>query len=316
MKTKNFMKGLMVVMLAMLVITGCKKKEHEMETEEHQVDEATQKTTASDQSNVDQESNYSMDEVNKVLNNSPKTRTALPCNVDIDSSALYKGLIKLTYNGLSCDLLRKREGVISIQLPYDGKTVTPWSTKGAKIIVTYDHYKVTRVADNKTIMFNGATHVTNVNGGGLFTLMSGTTIIHRARGSLEITFDDGTKCSWGLAASRSYTLSSFSLLSTEETGDTTINGHPNTSFWGVTRSGQNFSVSVTTPVVTNLLGSLCIFRPWKGVRVIHGIYHEITITYGVDITGTPVVQNACPYGYKLNWVDGTNTPKQVVLPYW
>lgn len=317
MKTKNLVTRVMVVALATIVMTGCKKEKEEPKTQpqEQAVTPANQTTTASDQTRVDQEVTFTMDEINNVLNNNPKTRgVSLPCNIDLDTASLNKGLIKLTYNGLSCDLLRKREGVISIQLPYDGTTVTPWSAKGAKIIVTYDNYKVTRVADGKFIMFDGATNVTNVNGGGIPVLLAGTTIIHKSKGALVITFDDGTKCSWGLAASRSYTFAAL-VLSTTETGDTTINGNANTSFWGVTRQGQNFSVSVTTPVVTNLWGSLCMFRPLQGVRVIRGISREITITYGVDINGAPVVKGICPFGYKLNWVDSTNTTKQVVLPY-
>lgn len=317
MKTKNLMKGVMIVALATFVMSGCKKKKEDdnVEPQDPAIEQANQSTTSSDQTRVDQEVTFSMDDINNVLNNSPKTRgVALPCNVDLDTASINKGLIKLTYNGLSCDLLRRREGVISIQLPYDGTTVTPWSTKGAKIIVTYDKYKVTRIADGKFIMFDGATNVTNVNGGGIQVLLAGTTIIHKSRGALVITFDDGTKCSWGLAASRSYTFAT-PVLSTTETGDTTINGNANTSFWGVTRKGQNFSVCVTTPVVTNLWGSLCLYRPLQGVRVIHGISHEITITYGVDIKGNPVASGVCPFGYKLNYLDSNNVPKEIVLPY-
>ncbi|MEO6904156.1 MAG: hypothetical protein ABI315_13540 [Bacteroidia bacterium] len=319
MKTKNLMKGVMIVALATFVMTGCKKEKENPNVDpptDPAIEQANQSTTSSDQTRVDQEVTFSMDDINNVLNNSPKTRgVALPCNVDWDTTALNKGLIKLTYNGLSCDLLRKREGVISIQLPYDGTTVTPWSTKGAKIIITYDKYKVTRVADGKFIMFDGATNVTNVNGGGVAALLTGTTIIHKSRGALVITFDDGTKCSWGLAASRSYTYA-LPLLSTIETGDTTINGNANTSFWGVTRKGQNFSVSVTTPVITNLWGSLCVLvGPFQGVRIIRGITREITITYGVDVKGAPIVKGTCPFGYKLNYIDANNAPKEVILPY-
>lgn len=314
MKTKQVIKGLMVIAISSLTIFSCKKKTDPVEPQNTVAPtEASQKTTASDQSRVDQESNLTMDDVNSVLEHNSKTRAAMPCNIDIDSTSLTTGLIKLTYHGHSCDGLRDRSGVISIQLPFKNGQLVKWTSKGAKIIVTYANYKVTDLTTNKSIMFNGSVTATNVNGGGLLTLLSGTSIIHKLKGDMTITFDDGTTCSWGLAKSRVYTLS-LSVLTTEITGDTTINGNTQTAFWGKTRAGDDFSVSVTTPVTTTLWGTLCLFRPYKGVVVIRGIKQQITITYGVDINGNPATA-LCPYGYKLNWTDAAGTVHTAVLPY-
>ncbi|HSH67768.1 MAG TPA: hypothetical protein VLB84_18650, partial [Bacteroidia bacterium] len=257
-----------------------------------------------------------LDDVNAVLDNNGRTRSALPCNVDIDSAAISTGLIKLTYHGKSCDGLRDRSGIISIQFPYDAATgkFLRWSAKGARIIITYDNYKVTNLTTNKSIVINGAITATNVNGGGIWTLLSGTSIIHKLRGHMEIKFDDGTTGSWIVARSRVYTLTGL-ILNGEITGDTTVNGNSNVAYWGKNRAGEEFSVSIPTPIAANLFGTLCLYRPYKGVAIIRGVSNEITITYGVDINGNPVSGMACPFGYKLNWTDAAGTAHQVVLPY-
>ena len=324
MKTKRFfIKGLIAVAFAAFVITGCKKKDKEVEPADTTAETTKNTNNAQDQSNVDQQSNESIDDVNKVLNDNPNTRGELPCNVTIDSAALVsKGLIKLTYHGLSCDQLRTRSGVISVQLPVDsnGKLIR-WSTKGAKLIITYDNYKVTRVADNKSITFNGKVTATNVNGGGVWVLLSGTPVIHQLRGGMVITFDDGTTREWAVARTRSYALSVAMVMTVEEAGDTLIAGKK-VAYWGKNRAGDQFWLSIDKPVITNIFGGqLCRFyKPYQGIVVIAstvaGTNNSRTITYGVDVNGNPITGALdCPYGYKLNWTDAAGTAQQLIIKY-
>ncbi len=323
MKTKNGMKSLMMVLaVSALLITGCKKKDDVVEPE-NPATETSAKVNAADQSDVDQQSNESVDDVNKVLNDNSNTRAELPCNVTIDSAALMtKGLIKLTYHGLSCDLLRTRSGVISVQIPFDPATKKPvhWNVKGAKVVVTYDNYKVTRVADNNTITFNGKVTLTNVNGGGVWVLLSGTPVIHELRGGMVITFNDGTTREWAVARERAYALS-LGVITVTESGDTLINGK-HVAYWGKNRAGDEFSLSIDKPVVTNIWGgTLCRFyKPYEGVVVmsstVTGTTNTVTITYGVDASGNPITGALdCPYGYKLNWIDGAGTAQQLIIKY-
>lgn len=327
MKTKNFlMKSVIAVALAAFIITGCKKKDND-EVEPDTTPTTTETTTntnnADDQSRVDQQSNESIDDINKVLNDNANTRSELPCNVTIDSAALVQtGLIKLTYHGASCDKLTNRSGVISVQLPIDanGKLIR-WSAKGAKLIVTYSNYKVTRVSDNKSVTFNGKVTLTNVNGGGVFVLLSGTPVIHQLRGGMTITFDDGTTREWAVARTRSYTLDLTMTLSVTEEGDTLIAGKK-VAYWGKNRAGDQFWLSIDKPVITNVFGGLpCRFyKPYQGVVVIAstvaGASQSLTITYGVDINGTPITGALdCPYGYKLNWTDAAGTAQQLIIKY-
>jgi hypothetical protein len=326
MKTKNVMKGLMIFAISALLFTGCKKKDTVEPDDENPATEATvHQTNADDQSKVDQQSNESIDDVNKVLNDNSNTRTELPCNVTIDSAAVMsKGLIKLTYHGASCDGLRTRSGVISVQLPYDTVAKKPirWNAKGAKIIITYDKYKVTRIADNKSITFNGQLTVTNVNGGGVWVLLSGTPVIHKLRGGMVITFDDGTTREWIVARTRSYALSVAMVLTVEEAGDSLVNGKK-IAYWGKNRAGDQFYLSIDKPIITTVFGGLpCRFyRPYQGVVVISstvtGTTNALTITYGVDVNGNPITGALdCPYGYKLNWTDANGTAQQLVVKYW
>ncbi|HET6227228.1 MAG TPA: hypothetical protein VFF27_13175 [Bacteroidia bacterium] len=320
MKTKQFlMRSVVAVAFAAFVMTGCKKKSDDV-TPDTTEEKAVNTNNAADQSNVDQQSNESMDDVNSVLNNNMDTRDyQLPCNITVDSAALKnQGLIKITYHGLSCDGLRKREGVISIQLPFANGKFTRWNEKGAKVIVTYNNYKVTRVADNKSITFNGSITMTNVNGGGVLVLLSGQPIIHSVRGGMVITFDDGTTREWVVARKRSYVLSVLGVLTVTEAGDTTLNGVPKTAYWGKNRAGDQFSVSVPTEVVTNVFGGMpCrLYKPVPGVVVITANSKQLTITYGVDSNGTPVTGALdCPYGYKLNWTDANGAAQQLVVKY-
>ncbi|HET6226771.1 MAG TPA: hypothetical protein VFF27_10865, partial [Bacteroidia bacterium] len=228
------------------------------------------------------------------------------------------GLIKITYKGLSCDSLRKREGIISIQLPYANGKVTRWNEKGAKIIVTYSNYKVTRIADNKSLTFNGAVTATNVNGGGILVLLSGQPIVHQLRGGMVITFDDGSTREWMVARKRTYQFAAASVLSVTESGDTTLNGVPKTAYWGTTRAGAQFTVTAPTDVVTNVLGGLVcrLYKPVQGGVVITSNSKQLTITYGVDVNGNIITgATDCPYGYKLVWTDLNGNVQQLIVKY-
>jgi len=324
MKTKRFlMKSAVALAFFAFVITGCKKENAVTPDNTEETTASSAKTNASDQTNVDQQTNESIDDVNKVLNDNPNTRTELLCNVTIDSTALMtQGLIKLTYHGLSCDLLRNRTGVISIQLPYDKSINKPvrWTAKGASVIITYDNYKVTRVADNKSVTFNGKLTATNVTGGGaLNVILLQQTVTHDLRGGLTITFDDGTTREWAVARTRSYK-PSLTTIVCEDSGDTVINGKK-VSYWGKNRANEEFSVAITQPIATEIYTlNLCrLYRPYQGVVELNttaaaATVKSATITYGVDANGTQVTGTACPYGYKLNWTDA-NGAQQLIVRY-
>lgn len=324
MKTKRFlMKSMVAVAFTAFLVTGCKKKE-DVNPDTPTEEASSPKTNANDQTNVDQQTNESIDDVNKILNDNPNTRTELPCNVTIDSSALMtQGLIKLTYHGLSCDLQRNRTGVISLQLPFDKSINKPvrWTAVGAYVQLTYENFKVTRVSDGKSVTINGKLTATNVTGGGAFdVILLNKTVTHDLRGGFTITFDDGTTRAWAIARTRSYkpTLGTIVL---EDSGDTVINGKK-VSYWGKNRANEEFSVSITQSIATEIVtANICrLYRPYQGIvelntTVAAATVKSATITYGVDASGTQVTGAACPYGYKFNWTDANGAAQQLIIRY-
>lgn len=318
MKTKRFlMKSAVAMAFFAFVITGCKKENNNPNTTA-----TSAKTNANDQTNVDQQTNETVDDVNKILNDNPNTRTELPCNVTIDSSLLMsQGLIKLTYHGKSCDLQRERTGVISLQLPYDKSINKPigWSVKGAYVQLTYDNFKVTRVADGKSVTFNGKLTATNVTGGNIWSVILQQVVTHDLRGGLTITFDDGTSRAWAVARTRSYK-PALGVIVCEDSGDTVINGKK-VSYWGKNRANEEFSVAITQSIATEIYTlNICrLYRPYQGIVELNttsasATVKSATITYGVDSNGTQVTGTACPYGYKLNWTDA-NGAQQLIIRY-
>lgn len=316
MKTNRTMKFILVAATIGLTFTACKKNEDA--TPITADDMLQQSQSAADQTRMENESNSSMDEVSSIVDGigQVKSMQTIGCNVIVDSSAAATGLITLTFNGTNCDATRSRTGVITVQLPYNNntQTVTRWHEVGCTLTLTYINFAVTRLSDNKTFTFNGTHSVTNVNGGRLAEITSGSPIVHKVRANMQLTFDDGTSRTWSAARVRTFTLSN-NVLSTSVVGDTAVSGYSSVAEWGINRAGENFACSITTPVVVNLAGSTCLNKPLSGVRVHHRLVHEITVTYGVDANGNAVTNGDCPYGFKANWTNAHGVAKQVVKAY-
>jgi len=321
MKTKHsIFRSIVAICFAIFIISGCKKKEEEAPapTPVPTTDGSTQQSQrASDQSSFENETNQAMDDANSALQGVSTTRgVQVYCNMTIDSSQKAIGKLTLNFNGLDCSGMKNRTGAIVIQLPYNGSTVTTWSTAGATASLTFNNYTVTYVSNNKSIIFNGTHSVTNVNGGGWLTLYLGTPIVHKVRADMQLTFDDGTTRIWKAAKKRTLTYIG-GVLKVTMAGDTVIGSYNNVAFWGVNRMGENFTVDVPTAFSYDMVnpGTNCTYKPLTGVIVHYGVAHVLTLTYGVDTNGNSVTPGTCPYGYKISWVDGQGATQQAVLSY-
>ncbi|MFY9308042.1 MAG: hypothetical protein WAQ28_03225 [Bacteroidia bacterium] len=300
--------------LACFLITGCKKEETPAPTPANPTtpDPGGQQTQrASDQSNVENESNQAMDEANSALQEVSTTREMMACGMTIDSTYKNIGKLILNYSGPDCSGTKTRSGSITVQLPYSGGQITTWSTPGATATLTFNDYKVTYISTNKSLKFNGTHSVKNVNGGGWLQLLLGTPIVHKVRANMQISFDDSTSCSWQFAKVRTYHYMSGQLKASIA-GDTVINTYNHIAMWGVNRLGENFKVDVPTPVAYYLAGNTCLYKP-TGEIVLYSDTNHLTITYGVDASGNVVT--GCPYGYKYSWMDMQNNPQQLVIAY-
>jgi hypothetical protein len=321
MKTKKTVKYLveaaLIAAIMGLIFTGCKKSK---DTTATPVDDTqAQSLSAADQSRVEDEANQSMDDANSALEGVSATRSAeafsFPtcANISVDTTQASQGLIVLTYNGNNCANTRLRSGSISVQLPYISGAVVRWHVPGASITLTFNNYKVTRLSDMKSLTFNGTHTITNVNGGLLVNITSGNPIVHKIRANMQLTFDDNTNRTWQAARTRTFSIAN-NIVSEQITGDTTISNYNNVAMWGTNRAGTNFYISIPTPVVENVFGGTCLYKPLSGVRVHNGLAHPVTVTYGVDTNGNPVT-TGCPYGWKANWTNGQGVAKQVIVSY-
>ena len=315
MKTNNLIfKGIVTVIFAGLVITGCKKKDDiATSSPTPGVTSAQQTQKVSDQNNFENECNRAMDDATDAMQNCSKTRsTQSLCNVTVDTTLASQGKITLIYSGNDCSNTVSRTGSIVIQLPYNG-SVTTWTTAGAVASLTFVNYKVTRLSDNKFWIYNGFHKIKNVNGGGLVQLLLGNTILHQIRANMQITFDDGTNRTWLVAKTRTFT-NTAGLIKNVIAGDTTFGGYVHVATWGTNRLGQPFTIDMPTPFSYNISGSLCLFRPLTGVIIDYTVANTLTLTYGVD-SGGNVQTSGCPYGYKFQWIDQNNATQQIVVPY-
>ena len=311
MKKKGMLKYFIVAATMGIIYTGCKKKDTTpaaTTTTTTTDDTPQQEQSAADQATVENETNNSINDANNAVSGSTSLRAAnaasLVSNARIDSIA--KRQLRVTYFGKSSDSLRIRSGSITIQLD------TAWHISGAVLTITFSNYKVTNVGTGKSITFNGTHVITNVNGGAIANITTNT-VVHKIRGNISITFDDGTVRSWSIARKRSYYLTS-SQLTESLTGDTTVNTYSNVTMWGTNRAGETFYVSTPSPVVDYIANSNCLLKPISGQRIFY-LTHNITATYGVDASGNAEPAGTCPYGYMLNWTNASGTAKQAILSY-
>lgn len=235
------------------------------------------------------------------------------CNATIDTTQLASlKKIVITYNGNSCDGLRNRTGVITLQLIAG----TKWKDAGAVLSITYTNFKVTVLSSGKSTTLNGTHIVTNVSGGIVAHIglaPNPTTIVRKIRATnMSVTFDDGTVRSWSAARKRTWTGAAGVATSLTVEGDTILGGVANTEVWGTNRAGKAFTTSMTTPLVVN--SSCGWFSPVSGKKT-HDINGRVsTITFGTDANGN-VVNTGCPNHYIINWTSHNGTPKQYIGSY-
>ena len=255
MKTnKSILNIILAVTISGLVISGCKKKDEEAPAPTPVVSvvpngsQSQQTQKVNDQTSFDDETNKAMDDAINALEYCSKTRDIQAlCNTTVDTTFAAQGKITLTYTGNDCLSLTSRSGSIIIQLPYNGTTLTTWTTAGSKAQLTFVNYKVTRLSNNKSLTFNGYHAIKNVNGGGVIQLLAGATILHQIRADMQITFDDGTSRTWLVAKTRTFT-NVLGLITNTIAGDTT-------GTWVGATNGLGILLSLSLGAGTNRSGT-------------------------------------------------------------
>ncbi len=329
MKTKkSFFTSIIAITIAIFLVSGCKKKADPIPDPTptpfvSPTDSTSQTTRASDQSNVENESNQAMDEANSALLQVSTTRgVQTTCGYTIDSLQKATGKLTLNYDGTLCNG-KIRTGSITVQLPWNGTNITTWATQGSVASLTFTDYKVVYPNNNNaSIKFNGIHAVKNQSGGGWIQLYLGQAIIHKVRSHMQISFNGGTAIEWNSAKLRTLTFNnSTNVLHAAVAADSinVNNANEHILMWGINNMGDHFVITLNVDFSYDIWNPItnCIGKPLTGLIEYHGITYTITLTYGVDIGGVAVPPGtACPYGYSIAW---TNTQSgacfSVTIPY-
>ena len=326
-KTFNLIGGL--VISSVLLVVSCQKSTTAAD------DSVAQSQNASDDARVNSELENVSNEANTAvsLSGASSFAGAKLENVAVtginaigaDGKITYdttngNSAITITYDSITANLLTVRSGSITINFP-GYRNGLRWKDKNATIYITFNNYRVTRLSDLSSIVFNGTKSITNVTGGLVYELaINSSPIQHKIRSKgLTITFDNGTQRSWSVYENRTWSNigQTSSIFQVAISSDTTVNGYSNATLWGTTRLGNNFATQLTQQLVTN--SSCGWYKPTSGVRVLNGISHAITETFGVDlITGSPVTFNGtcdANEGFEITWTNANNQNKEIILPY-
>ena len=302
-----------VITLAVLTsFTACKK-----EASKSTDDSKSQLTTHSDDQNrVSSQLDAVANDVNTTIESSVAYSGRLQGALGIttcDATVSFDSLssprkFTITYDGTGCNFSYKRTGKVVVSMPAN----VHWKDQGATITITYQNLKVTRLTDNKSITINGSYIITNVSGGLLYTLSNVQSITHDVSSSgLTVSFDDNTQRSWQVANRRVFSYNNGIVLNI--TGTHTVGSTEGISEWGVNRFGNNFTTSITQPLV---IRQDCSFRLTSGqVKHSDGV-GTASVTFGLDVTGKPTT---CPitgfYYFKVEWTGPNGATANVIWPY-
>lgn len=301
MKTLKLSK-LVVLLFALtaLIFASC---EREINTEV--ADTKSLQTLSADENEIQNVNEEASNDVDAVLGGGAGLKNGgMPCNVTVDTAQIIGDTlyVYLTYNGENCNGTRIREGQIVVKK----KVGTYWGMEGAQVVVDFINFKVTRVANGKSVTLNGTKIFTNVTGGGLRLLGHlYTSIVHRETGFLEATINDSVTRTWNMALQKTYT-GAMGTLEVTLAGTGSANGYDNLAWWGINRAGEQFYTSILEPIVHR---QTCGFDPVSGKKF-HNIPSEnksATFTAGYDANGNLVPDGDCPTHYRLDWVKGINS---------
>ena len=215
--------------------------------------------------------------------------------------------ITITYNGTACIGTRTRTGVVVLSMANN----TRWKNAGAVINVTFQNFKVTRIADNKSITINGTQAYTNVTGGLLINLPTQAVTHTITSSNMSVTFDDNTQRTWQVARQRAFTYSNGIVVTT--TGTHTEGNTSGIAEWGTNRFGTAFTTAITQPLVFT---QACNARLVSGKVVHKTSLYSAAVTFGLDAAGNATT---CPgtgnYYFKLVWTGPLGREHSSIWPY-
>lgn len=323
MKTKKIV--LICLLAVMSTFAGCKKDKTNDETA--QLD-ANVSQFNSDANNYKSESDQADNDINNSLSEIPSfgrvanlssVLSSPLCGVTIDSSQIANKILFYNFDGVTpCfSPSRTRSGQIKVQLT----SGTHWSDAGSELTLTYIDFKIVRLSDSKSIMFNGIKTLKNINGNDWIGFLTSTSTLRYQERALNINvvFDNNLNAVWNSARMTEWSFIQattnpnipYAHIAFSATGDTTLNGQVNVDSWGVNRFGSPFVTYYNSPIISNTYCGLWRFNSGELVHLVNS--NTFTLKLGVDQNGNPTPY-ACAYGFKVSWlVNGT--ANSVILSY-
>lgn len=301
MKTRNYFRLSAVLFLALgLTFTSCKKDKDE-------TDSSSMTQLTKDEADIQSSDDEAMNDVNSVLTKSSnKSIEVLPKSVTIDSTSIANDTItyNLTYTGTNWEGTRSRSGQVIVKR----KIGESWVNPGAKVMVKFVNFRVTKISNNKSVLLNGTKTFENVSGGKLEQLGNPlTSITHKVYGSLVATFDDNSTRTWNVARQRVFTGTGTPLsLVCTVSGFGEASGYSNLVVWGTNRNGEAFYTQINTAIVFK---AACNWEPSAGVKVhqIPSDSKKVTATFGYTLLNQPIGANDCAAKFKVDWERNGNT---------
>lgn len=320
MKVHYFKFMLVVIALAGLTLTSCKKSEsaadETVSTQDvNSVTNAMHSTSDDAAAAAGQVSSY------KALGLGASWNTA-GGNLLIDATITDTSStgIVITYGGNTACNGIVRSGTVTIT----NTGGIPWHEAGAQLTITYTNLMITDQQTGNSYTLNGSHLLTNVSGGLAWQVMAGlapnTTVTHQIQSSnMSIAFPNGTTRTWTVNRTRTWSSSGTGSAQTYTVSVSATAGTGNVTETGTNRFGDAFTNSITSPIIaTNL--SCEIWRPYTGTwtHVIGG--NTLNVQFGTNNTGTQVgTPTYCgtlgDYGYYITLTRGTGTRTRFVS-YW
>lgn len=311
-------KNLRLVLAAVIAVSvsfmSCKKTETNNNSGGNNSDLATH---SDDQSRVSAGTDEMADDANAVIDNVAAFNgrpngvdfLPLPCNTTfvLDTVSTTKRLT-ITYNGVNCYGNYSRTGKLVLTMPVDQH----WGDVNAILTTEAQNFKITRIADGKSITINGTSTIKNVTGGHFYELASLGTIIHEIGSTgITVTFDNGSQRSWQVAKKRTFSYVNGIVITTQ--GNHTEGSVTDISEWGTNRFGGAFTTRITAPMI---IRQDCNFRLVSGQVTNEGALGTAVATFGLDASGNPAT--TCPTGayyYKIQWTGVNGATLSALYPY-
>jgi hypothetical protein len=291
----------------LLLLVSCRKKEEESIGPESQ-----SQTQVEDNNDLKSEGDQTNSDVNDAIGNfstlsggrlAVVNARKIICGCSIDSTQLGSKVLILNFDGTTpCGSpSRTRGGSIRVELIEGNR----WSQAGARLKISHQNYKVTRMRDGKSWTFNGDKYLRNVNGTNWIGFLSGTdSLLFRERSSnMSLTFNTGATATHNIARATSWKVIKkpgiTDFIQFSAMGDTALNGQAATDSWGTNRFGKTFTNHYNRRLLSN---TYCqTWRPVDGEIVHKSDGNVLTVNLGVNEQGNPDTRD-CAYGWKIKWL--------------